>query len=127
MIPIFKSAERNKLNNYRPISMLPYFSKFFKEVMQTSNPSEESNTHCCRSLFTRAHSSFLYNRVVNNGRLEKRIIIECFVRERACEFTKDTEAREPSSIVSVCLLAVTDLSRHCGMWHVALQPILRLM
>ena len=33
VIPLFKSGEKNKVTNYRPISILPYFSKFFEKVM----------------------------------------------------------------------------------------------
>ena len=31
--PIFKAGDRNLLTNYRPISILPYFSKFFEKVI----------------------------------------------------------------------------------------------
>jgi hypothetical protein len=33
VIPIFKSGEQNSFTNYRPISLLSNFSKFFEKVM----------------------------------------------------------------------------------------------
>lgn len=33
VIPIYKSGDKNKINNYRPISVLAYFSKFFEKIM----------------------------------------------------------------------------------------------
>ena len=33
IIPLFKSGTKNKINNYRPISILPYFSKYFEKLM----------------------------------------------------------------------------------------------
>src|ERR1043165_2133232 len=33
VIPIFKAGETNKFNNYRPVSILPYFSKYFEKIM----------------------------------------------------------------------------------------------
>src|ERR1043165_10297120 len=33
VIPLYKSGERNKISNFRPISILPYFSKFFEKIM----------------------------------------------------------------------------------------------
>ena len=31
--PIFKTGERDLMNNYRPISILPVFSKLFERIM----------------------------------------------------------------------------------------------
>src|SRR6218665_2019691 len=33
IFPLFKSGAKNKINNYRPISILPYFSKYFEKLM----------------------------------------------------------------------------------------------
>ena len=33
IVPVYKSNERNNISNYRPISILSYFSKFFEKVM----------------------------------------------------------------------------------------------
>jgi hypothetical protein len=33
IIPLYKSGDKNKINNYRPISILPYFSKYFEKIM----------------------------------------------------------------------------------------------
>ena len=33
VVPLFKSGTKNKINNYRPISILPYFSKYFEKAM----------------------------------------------------------------------------------------------
>src|SRR6218665_1254428 len=33
ILPLFKSGAKNKINNYRPISILPYFSKYFEKLM----------------------------------------------------------------------------------------------
>ena len=62
VIPIFKSGERNKLNNYRPISILPYFSKFFEKVMYqrlttyfTARNTLSTNQYGFRS----GHSTFM--------------------------------------------------------------------
>ena len=34
IIPVFKTGEQNSFTNYRPISLLTNFSKFFEKVMQ---------------------------------------------------------------------------------------------
>jgi hypothetical protein len=34
VIPIFKSCDKSQMCNYRPISILPYFSKFFEKNMR---------------------------------------------------------------------------------------------
>ena len=33
VLPLFKSAAKNKYSNYRPISVLPIFSKVFEKVL----------------------------------------------------------------------------------------------
>jgi len=33
VIPIFKAGEKCKVDNYRPISILPFFSKFFEKIV----------------------------------------------------------------------------------------------
>lgn len=33
IIPIFKGGDKQKICNYRPISILPYFSKFFEKII----------------------------------------------------------------------------------------------
>ena len=33
MVPIFKSGDSGKITNYRPISVLSFFSKVFEKVM----------------------------------------------------------------------------------------------
>ena len=33
VVPLYKNGEKNKISNYRPISVLPYFSKFFEKIM----------------------------------------------------------------------------------------------
>jgi|SRR6218665_1395513 len=33
VVPLYNHGEKNKISNYRPISILPYFSKFFEKVM----------------------------------------------------------------------------------------------
>src|SRR6218665_1549755 len=33
VVPIFKKGERDNITNYRPISILPYFNKFFEKIM----------------------------------------------------------------------------------------------
>src|SRR6218665_842071 len=33
IVPIFKNGEKNDVSNYRPISILPYFSKFYEKLM----------------------------------------------------------------------------------------------
>ena len=33
IIPVYKTGEKSLINNYRPISILPYFSKYFEKVM----------------------------------------------------------------------------------------------
>ena len=35
VVPLHKSGEKNNVTNYRPISILSYFSKFFEKVMHT--------------------------------------------------------------------------------------------
>ena len=35
VIPLFKAGEKFKISNYRPISILNYFSKFFERIMHT--------------------------------------------------------------------------------------------
>ena len=36
VVPIFKSGEYDKVNNYRPISVLSFFSKIFEKIMYTN-------------------------------------------------------------------------------------------
>ena len=33
VLPIFKSDDENKIENYRPISILPFFSKVFEKIV----------------------------------------------------------------------------------------------
>ena len=33
VVPIFKSGDSSKINNYRPISILPFFSKIYEQLM----------------------------------------------------------------------------------------------
>src|SRR6218665_2400537 len=33
IVPVFKKGEKNDVSNYRPISILPYFSKFYVKLM----------------------------------------------------------------------------------------------
>ena len=35
VVPIFKSGEKNKFNNYRPISLLPVFSKILEKIIHS--------------------------------------------------------------------------------------------
>ena len=60
VIPVYKSGEQNSLTNYRPISLLSNFSKFFEKVMHNRLPSFIERHEILFSLqfgFRRKHST----------------------------------------------------------------------
>ncbi len=60
--PIFKSGEKNDFQNYRPISVLPSFSKIFEKVVQSRLLSYlYSNNILCNNQFgfRKNHSSYM--------------------------------------------------------------------
>ena len=60
IIPIFKSGERNLFNNYRPISILPAFSKLLEKLagVQMMDYLEKYNLlHCHQYGFRRKHNT----------------------------------------------------------------------
>jgi hypothetical protein len=62
VIPIFKTGESNKLSNYRPISVLPYFSKYFEKIMhmKLTNYLESKRTITNSQYgFRTGHSTFM--------------------------------------------------------------------
>ena len=44
VIPIYKSGEKDLVSNYRPISILPHFSKIFEKILK-ENIVNFSNKH----------------------------------------------------------------------------------
>jgi hypothetical protein len=61
VIPIFKSGEQNSFTNYRPISLLSNFSKFFEKVMHNRLTSYIERHEILYSLqfgFQRKHSTY---------------------------------------------------------------------
>ena len=39
VVPIFRSGEPDKVTNYKPISVISFFSKIFKDLMRSKNTS----------------------------------------------------------------------------------------
>jgi Reverse transcriptase (RNA-dependent DNA polymerase) len=48
VIPIYKSGDKTKINNYRPISVLPFFSKIFEKLMY-NRVTDYLKKHCLLS------------------------------------------------------------------------------
>jgi hypothetical protein len=62
IIPIYKSGESDSVTNYRPISLLTSFSKFFEKVMHNrlSDIIERYEIiYCCQFGFRKNHSTSL--------------------------------------------------------------------
>ena len=62
VIPIFKTGEINKFNNYRPVSILPYFSKYFEKIMHmrlTNYLASKSTLTNSQYGFRTGHSTFM--------------------------------------------------------------------
>ena len=60
--PIFKSKERSKLTNYRPISLLPVFSKLLEKVLHShlmSHLVENNLIHPLQFGFRKYHSTYM--------------------------------------------------------------------
>ena len=60
--PIFKSKESNKLTNYRPISLLPVFSKVLEKVLHfylMSHLTENNIIHPLQFGFRKFHSTYM--------------------------------------------------------------------
>ena len=60
--PVFKNGEKSDFQNYRPISVLPSFSKFFEKVVHNRLLSYlDSNNILCRNQygFRRNHSTYM--------------------------------------------------------------------
>ena len=77
--PIFKSGERNNFNNYRPISLLPLFSKVLEKLLHSylSYFLEENKIlHGLQFGFRKKHSTYmpialLYDKITNNLQMNK--------------------------------------------------------
>ena len=62
VIPLFKSGDRRIINNYRPISVLPVFSKIIEKLMhkRLKNFLDKNDIlTCCQFGFRRGHSTEL--------------------------------------------------------------------
>ena len=62
VIPVYKTGENNKFTNYRPISMLPIFSKILEKILYTHISSyleEYSILQNCQFGFRKNHSTYM--------------------------------------------------------------------
>ena len=60
--PVFKSGEKTDMNNYRPISILPYISKVVEKVMhhRMMDHITQNNILCCNQFgFRKGHSTYM--------------------------------------------------------------------
>ena len=65
IIPIFKSDNSNSTVNYRPISMLPFFSKMFEKLMCARQDSYlKSNNILCTNQFRFRKNSNTSNAII---------------------------------------------------------------
>jgi hypothetical protein len=62
VVPIFKKGDKDNLSNYRPISVLPYFSKYLEKVMYdrlSTYINKSSILHQSQHGFQHGHSTFM--------------------------------------------------------------------
>ena len=60
--PIFKSGEKTDMNNYRPISILPYISKVFEKIIhhRMMEHVTQNDILCCNQFgFRKGHSTYM--------------------------------------------------------------------
>ena len=62
VVPIYKAGDKDKFNNYRPISLLPVFSKVLERIIHTALVSFLNDTNILNPLqfgFRKLHSTYM--------------------------------------------------------------------